>query len=505
MDSLAGDFIFWLCVLLSTTYLLHFLSRRTGNLPPGPVGLPVIGSLLQFGGGLPHEAFARLSRQYGPVMTVWMGFRPTVVVSSVDMAEEVMQRQGQVFSGRSVPDACTALDHDKYSIALGQVGPKWQELRRFCNSELFTPRRLDALKGLREEKVRVLLQHVRKACTDGRAIDIGAFAFATTLNLTARTLFSQDLVGVGSESVGDFKTLVCKLLETTASPNLSDFFPALKWIDPQGLRKQNKIYVQRIYNLFNELIDKHIAAYEVAAAKGEAKKNEDFVDAVLELTRNPNSGFTRENILPFLLDLFLAGTETSATTVEWAMTELLRHPNKLAAARSELKRTVGEGNIVKESDIMHLPYLEAIMKETLRMHLPVPLLLPRRADATTKLAGYTIPKHMQVIINVSVFSKDPKLWDKPECFMPERFLESDVNFKGTNFQFIPFGAGRRICPGIPLAHRMVLLLLGSLINSFSWVLPNQMAPEDLDVTAKFRMVQQKANPLKVIPAPLMDM
>ncbi|CAN6456363.1 unnamed protein product [Victoria cruziana] len=186
------------------------------------------------------------------------------------------------------------------------------------------------------------------------------------------------------------------------------------------------------------------------------------------------------------------------------MTELLRHPNKLAAARSELKRTVGEGNIVKESDIMHLPYLEAIMKETLRMHLPVPLLLPRRADATAKLAGYTIPKHMQVIINVSAFSKDPNLWDKPECFMPERFLESDLNFKGTNFQFIPFGAGRRICPGIPLAHRMVLLLLGSLINSFSWVLPNQMAPEDLDVTAKFRMVQQKANPLKVIPAPPMD-
>ncbi|KAF3773339.1 Geraniol 8-hydroxylase [Nymphaea thermarum] len=415
MASLIVDLIFWLSIVLSSTYLLHLIARKTRNLPPGPVGLPVVGSLLQLS-GMPHEAFARLSKQYGPLMTVWLGSRATVVVSSAEMAEEVLHRQNQVFSGRIVPDVATALEYDLHSFGLSQVGPRWQALRRMSNSELFTPRRLDALKELREEKVRVLLQHVREACADGRAIDISEYAFATTLNLVSSTLFSEDLVDLDSESAGEFKSFMWEMLEIGWRPNLCDYFPVLRWIDPQGLRRRNKRILTRVYVLFDKLIDKHLSAYEDAAAKGEPKKNEDFVDVLLELTRDPDSGFTKENIRPMLLDLFIAGSETSATTLEWAMTELLRHPDKMAAARSEIKQTVGEGNF-----------------------------------------------------------------------------------------FIPFGAGKRICPGVPLASRMVLLVLASLINSFSWVLPNKMAPQDLDMEVKFRLVQQRANPLKVIPVPLTDM
>ncbi|KAF3773616.1 Cytochrome P450 82A1 [Nymphaea thermarum] len=203
---------------------------------------------------------------------------------------------------------------------------------------------------------------------------------------------------------------------------------------------------------------------------------------------------------PGMKDLVMAGSETSSNTIEWAMTELLRHPDKMAAARSELKQVIGACNFVKESDIMHLPYLAAVMKETLRLHPPAPL-IPRRADATTTIRGFTIPKHTQMLINVWALGNDDTLWDKPTHFLPERFIESDVNFNGKHFQFTPFGAGKRICPGIPLASRIVLLVLASLINSFSWT----PSPEEVDVKAKFRLVLQKATPLKAFASPLIEM
>ncbi|KAF3775622.1 putative cytochrome P450 519D1 [Nymphaea thermarum] len=453
MASLISDITFGLCIVLLCAYLFHLVSRKTSNLPPGPVGWPLVGSLLQLH-GLPNEALVGLSKQYGPLMTVWLGCKATVVVSSAEMAEEVRHRQHHVFSGRFSPDVASALGYDQHSFAFSQVGPRWRELRRMSNSELFTPMRLDGLKGLREEKVRTLLQHVCEASADGRTVDIRECVFATTLNLMACTLFSRDML-----TPGGFKSIFTEMLEIGLKPNLSDFFPALRWIDPQGLQRRNGNALTRLYVILDELIDDHVRAYEAAAGKGEAKKNEDFLDVLLELTRDPNSGFTnsgftRENIRPLLChlaelalllystqDIFLAGSETSSTTIEWAMAELLRHPDKMAAARSELKQAVGSRNFVKESSIMHLPYLAAVMKETLRLHPPGPL-IPRRADATTTLGGFTIPKHTQMLINVWVLCNDDTLWDKPTYFLQERFIESDVNFNGKRFQFTPFGAGK---------------------------------------------------------------
>ncbi|KAF3773617.1 hypothetical protein EJ110_NYTH52225 [Nymphaea thermarum] len=328
---------------------------------------------------------------------------------------------------------------------------------------MFTPRRLDALKGLREETVGALIQHIREAAADGRAVDIGECAFSITQNLLACTLFARDIADLSSElTPGGFKSLVYEMLEIFSEPNLCDFFPALRWIDPQGLWRRNGNALTRLYVILDQLIDEHSRAYEAAAAKGEAKKNEDFLDVLLKLTRDPNSGFTRENIRPLLSDMFIAGSESSATTIEWAVTELLRHPDKMAAAQSELKQAIGACSFVKESDIMHLPYLTAVMMETLRLHTPGP----------------------------------------PIAFLPERLIESDVNFDGKHFQYMPFDGGKRICPGIPLASCTVLLVLASLINSFSWVPSNQVVPEELDVKAKFRLVLQKAAPLNAFPSPL---
>ena len=199
-------------------------------------------------------------------------------------------------------------------------------------------------------------------------------------------------------------------------------------------------------------------------------------------------------------DLFIGGTDTTTTTMEWAMTELLRNPDIMAKAKQELVETIGIGLSIEEKDIPRLPYLQSVLKETMRLHPTAPLLLPHRAEMDVEVCGYTIPKHTQVFVNAWAIARDPMYWDKPTQFIPERFMGSEVDFRGTNFSFIPFGSGRRICPGLALAVRMLSLLLASLIHHFDWKLPDRMEPEDIDMKDKFGITMQKAIPLVAIPA-----
>lgn len=184
--------------------------------------------------------------------------------------------------------------------------------------------------------------------------------------------------------------------------------------------------------------------------------------------------------------MLVAGTDTTAYGLERSMSELMHSPE--AMSKKELEETVGIGNPVEESDIVRLPYLQAVIKESLRMHPPAPLLLPRRAKIDVEVCGYTVPQGTQVLINEWAIGRNPKIWDNANVFSPERFLGSDINVKGRNFKLTPFGSGRRICPGSPLAARMLQLMLGSLINCFDWDLENQMEAKDMDLDQPLRAI-----------------
>ena len=201
-------------------------------------------------------------------------------------------------------------------------------------------------------------------------------------------------------------------------------------------------------------------------------------------------------------DLFTAGTETTASTLEWAMAELLHNPKALLESQRELKQIIGEWNLVEESDVARLPYLQAIVKETLRLHPSVPLLLPRTAEVDVELHNFIVPKGAQVLVNAWAISRDPSIWEEPDSFLPKRFLGSEVDIKGRDFGLIPFGAGRRICPGLPLAIRMLHLMLGGLIHSFDWKLEDGVTLERLDMEDKYGLVLHKAQPLRAIPIPI---
>lgn len=197
--------------------------------------------------------------------------------------------------------------------------------------------------------------------------------------------------------------------------------------------------------------------------------------------------------------MFLAGSETTSSTIEWALTELLCNPETLTKAKAELSEVVGCEKKVEESDMENLPYLQAVIKETLRLHPAIPMLVPRRAMEDTEFMGYFIPKDTQVFVNAWAIGRDPDVWEDPLAFKPDRFLGSRIDYKGSHYEFIPFGAGRRMCAGVSLAHRTLHLVLGSLLHQFDWTLEADATPSTLDMRDRLGITMRKLEPLLAVP------
>lgn len=489
-----------ICLVWCLFEALSFIRKKSkttlSNLPPGPPPLPVVGNLLSLG-SQPHRSLARLSHTYGPIIKLQLGHVTTIVVSSPPIAREILQTHDAIFSDRTIPDSVTALRQNELGLPWIPVSPLWRNLRKICNLHIFSHKKLEANQHIRQEKVQELLSYINRSLSKGDAVDIGEVAFKAVVNLLSKTMLSEDLANP-SGSAKDFKDLVWRIMVEAGKPNIADYFPALKKIDLQGSRRRMTVYFTKIFELFDSLIEKRLRE---RAAVGSIRKN-DVLDTLLDAREDKSEEVDIFLIKHFLLDLFVAGTDTTSSTVEWALSELIHSPEKLSRAQAELDRVIGKGKPIEESEIARLPYLQAVIKETFRLHPPVPLYLPRKSGSEIGIAGFTIPKDAQVFVNVWAIGRDPSIWKDPEVFMPERFLGSEIDVKGQDFELAPFGAGRRICPGLPLALRMLHWMLGSLINSFNWELEGKVKPEDLSMEEKFGITLQRAQPLRVIPKPL---
>ncbi|KAL8491719.1 hypothetical protein ACS0TY_023349 [Phlomoides rotata] len=354
------DFSTFLLVIISiflmycSSALITSISRarRFPKLPLGPPRFPIIGNILVLG-PKPHRSLTKLSRKYGPLMSLKLGSRTTIVVSSPEMAKVVLQKHDISFCSRTVPSAVKSVDHDKWSIAWIPVDDEWRKLRRICRDQLFSVQKLDASKSLRKEKVQKLYEHVKECSETGRVVDIGTAAFTTTLNLISASLFSVEFGKFNSETSQEMKDAVWAILIAFGTPNLADFFPSLESFDPQGISKQLKIHWDKLSTIFDGIID------EKLRCRGETNN---MLQALIDET-----DLSRDGIKHLLLDLFVAGTETSSSTVEWAMAELLRKPDKMSRVRDEIRGVINEKGKVEESDIGRLAYVQAVVKETLRI------------------------------------------------------------------------------------------------------------------------------------------
>ncbi|KAF7844729.1 geraniol 8-hydroxylase-like [Senna tora] len=503
MDYLTLAFLL-ISLVLSTLIFIFIItisstkSSPNNKHPPGPSPFPIIGNILELG-TQPHQALTSLSKTHGPIMNLKLGHITTIVISSPQAAREVLQKNDHSFSYRTVPDSLRAHDHHILSMVWMPPSAQWRVLKRVCATKVFSSHQLDSTQTIRQKKVQELLSHVGEYCLKGEALDIGEAAFTTVLNSISNTFFSMDLGHFASDKAQEFKDLIWGIMEEAGRPNVVDFFPILRVFDPQGVRRRMNGYFGNLIKFFDGLIDERLRLRE--ASKMEANVCNDVLDSLMDIMMEENSQISRPHVLHLFLDLFVAGIDTTSSTVEWAMAELLRNPEKLEKARNEVRQVLMkcDHQQFEESHISKLPFLRAVVKETMRLHPPIPLLVPHKTEEDVHLCGFNIPKNAQILVNVWAMGRDPSVWDNPNQFIPERFLESEIDFKGHDFELIPFGAGRRICPGLPLANRTVHIMLASLLNCYDWKLDKGLKAEEMDMSEKYGITLHKAIPLQAIP------
>ncbi|XP_020699716.1 premnaspirodiene oxygenase-like [Dendrobium catenatum] len=484
------------------SFLLFFLFRRnqTNNqshskekFPPGPLKLPIIGSIHQLVGVNLHHKLYNLAKIYGPLLHIKLGEINSVVVSSPGLAYEVMKIQDLNFASRPKIAVSEALLYNSSDIGFAPYGSYWRELKKICTLELLSSNRVKSFASLREEEGNNLVQKILLT-PQGTPVNLTKMLLSLTNTSITKAAFGKDCVHKWK-----FLNAMRKGIELASLFSLMDIFPSLGFLWKfSGLNLKMKRVHRELDSLLDDIIDEHLE--KKAGGNG---METDLVDVLLKLkgiTERENH-FTMDNIKAVILGLFVAGTDTTATSIEWAMTELIRHPEAMRKAQQELRKSLKGGTKLEASHISEMQYLKQVIKETLRLHPPAPLLMPRICRETTKLSEYVISEGTQVIINAWAIGRDPKFWKDPESFQPERFERTEIDFKGTNFEFIPFGAGRRMCPGMAFGLAGVEFWLAQLLLHFDWELPNGRKPEELDISEASGVILTRKNDLCLLAFP----
>ncbi|KAK4350596.1 hypothetical protein RND71_029909 [Anisodus tanguticus] len=464
---------------------LLMTKAKTKNLPPSPPKLPLIGHMHKLG-LYPHHSLHKLSQQYGPLMFLKLGSVNTLVVSSSEVASEIMKTHDLIFCDRPKSNVNKKLLYDFKDVSVAPYGEYWRQMRSICVLKLLSNKRVQSFRVVREEETALLLEKIREGSQEG--VNLSELFMTLTNDIVSRAAFGRKYSG--GESGEKFRKLMKEFVGLLGGFDFGTFLPSLAWIDRvSGLvakvERVAKEMDEFLEGVVEEHLDSHKRVRDLLGERGENEGREDFVDVLLGIYKQNNDGFSidRDGIKALIVDIFAGGTDTTYTVLEWAMTELLRHPSAMNKLQNEAREIAkGENKIVSEEDLDKMHYLKAVIKETLRLHPPIPLLVPRQARQDVKVMGYDVAAGTMVITNGWAIGRDPEIWNDAEDFKPERFLNSSIDFKGHDFGLIPFGAGRRGCPGISFAMATNELVLANVVRDFDWELPNGAKGDDLDMT-----------------------
>ncbi|KAI8021215.1 Cytochrome P450 71A4 [Camellia lanceoleosa] len=500
-------------------YILFFLTKWLSNIitpeiahknpPPSPTKLPIIGNLHQLG-CYPHRSLQSMALKHGPLMLLHLGSVPVLVVSSAVAAREVLKTHDLIFSNRPKSSITRRLFYGPTDVAFSPYGKYWKQIRSISVLQLLSNKRVQSFQSVREEETRRMIEKITESCSSSSPVNLSEMFVSLTNNIVCRVALGRKYNrGEGGRK---FMELLGTFLEVLGTFNVEDYIPWLAWLNRiNGFDGKLDKVAKEIDQLLEGIVEEHMISQNQSESERksngsgghEGERPQDFVDVLLEIQRDKKAGslVDRDNIKAVILDMFVAGTDTIYTTLDWTMAELLRHSKIMKKLQNEVKEIArGKLNITEE-DLEKMYYLKAVIKESLRLHTPLPLLVPRESTQDVKVMGYDILAGTQVLINAWAISRDPFSWEDPDEFQPERFLNNSIDVKGNDYELIPFGAGRRGCPGTLFAMNVSELALANVVHKFEFSLPNGSIEKDLDMKEATGITIHRKNPLLVIATP----
>ncbi|CAO2141184.1 unnamed protein product [Urochloa humidicola] len=494
---LAAVSVFVLLIVLSKLKSL-LAAKPKLNLPPGPWSLPVIGNLHHLiGSPNLHHALHRLSQSHGPLMMLRLGEVPAIAVSSPEAAQEVMKTHDISFADRFTNATIGALTFDGGDIAFAPYGERWRQLRKICVLELLSTARVQSFRHIREEEVARFMESLAASAGAGAAVNLSKM-ISKFINGT----IVREAVGSQSKHQDDYINAIDVALRQTMGLAVGDLFPSSRLMQLLSVAPRKVLAARnRMQSILEQIIEETKEAMERGDGRQGGAGHEGILNVLLRLQKDGTTPIplTNDVIVTVMFDMFGAGSDTSSTLLNWCMTELVRSPAVMAKVQYEVREAFKGRRTITEDDLKELTYLKLVIKETLRLHPPVPLMLPRKCRETCKVMGCDIPKGTVMFVNVWAICRNPKYWDDPEEFKPERFENCNLDYKGTNYEFLPFGSGRRICPGINIGLANIDLALASLLYHFDWKLPDGMEPKDIDVREALGLIASKKTSLIMHP------
>ncbi|KAK6156571.1 hypothetical protein DH2020_010819 [Rehmannia glutinosa] len=394
-------------------------------------------------------------------MSFQLGDQLMVVASSPDVAKEFCKTHDRIFSGRHLPSIYHNLPGImNSSIVLSpDCSKSWKLLRSIGQNCIFSSKAMESNAWIRKEKVMDLVNHLRT--NEGQVANLEDMMFATLANIISTALTSRNLFDIHGQAGDEYKmmmALVNEVIEKTTTLGLVDFLPILKGMDFWSKSKAMDLH-RKIKQTWGNIIDER-------------------------------KSMGRE--------LLIGATDSTTITTVWLIVELMRNKETLTKVRDEIAQAV-EGDELNETLLSQCNYFQACIKETLRLHVPAPMLVPHRAIETCKVNNYVIPKDSMVLVNAWAIARDLNYWEDATSFKPERFLDSKIGYRGTHFEYLPFGTGLRMCPGSTVAFKNIQMLVGSLLHYFDWSLPNGADPTTIDTNEKYFTTLKKEKPLLLIP------
>ncbi|CAM6119116.1 unnamed protein product [Calypogeia fissa] len=498
---------------------------RTVNLPPGPRNWPVIGALFEMEPKF-HEVLQKFAKSYGDVAFFRVGVQKLVVVSSAEVAEELFKQKDAEFCDRA-----TAMNRStsKYTGIEGTVFPfanydaELKLHRKLAVTEFFTMAKIKSYEKLRTQEVMVMVEKIFHAIgqnsndsnvnggTQKVKVGIRATGEALVQNIVFALCIGERFDSLPpDDELTEFTDIHKNLAEIFMTMNLVDYFPWLTWFDPQGLLKRMKTFGKRQTKFFEMILERRRQSKKQKRKSGVsegADEGRNFVDVLLR-AQEDGTKITDIGIMGTILTMLSAGIDTVGAQIDWIMLELARHPKMLQRLQYEVDAFVGKQRPLDENDLTYMPYLNAVILETLRLHPSVPYSFPHVNMAPATLGGYNILANTAVIVNFYGIGRDPRSWEDPLQFNPDRFmargssLSSDsIKANGNFYNLLPFSSGRRVCPGYNLGMLMLLRTVGTLVHAFDWAPPAGMSPQDLSIEDVGPFILYPRPELYLVPKP----